>query len=442
MIQRVEYLKCLENWREQQLVKIVKGVRGCGKTTLFAMYIDWLKQSGVEDGQIIFINMEDPASKSLFNYQGLNGYIKKRLCVNKCTYIFIDEIQKCTNFEKAIEGFILKKQVDLYAASSDACIVSNLPHVEIRMLTLSFAEYLIFTKYRNDRPKIPGRTEIPDASASPDGDNPAKIPAHSKSDRRLPRQREQIEKYLRREAFNNYVSFGGFPFAAVLNCDTSLICQCVEGIYNTVLIKSAARQSNINNIPLLECIAELMSHSTGRLFSSKKTSTAISAKWRKISVNTVEAYIGALQSAFLFYYAERYDIKTGKRLKTLGKYYIADTGIRNMLLEPDAPELEGHLENIVFLELLRRGFQVYIGKNGSDEINFVAFSDNDGSRKTAYFQVAASVRDGAVLAEKLSPLEQIQDDNSKYILSLDETPFRATHNGITRKNLIDWLLDS
>ena len=168
----------------------------------------------------------------------------------------------------------------------------------------------------------------------------------------------------------------------------------------------------------------------------------MSANGTKISTNTVETYMRALTTAFVFYHAGRFDIKTEKRLKTLGKYYIADTGIRNLLLETTAPDLDGQLENIVCMELLRRGVEVCVGKYGSDEINFVVFVSGSEGGSRAYFQVAASVRDAAVLARKLSPLERIRDNHPKYILSLDETPFRTVRNGIIQINLIDWLLET
>jgi predicted AAA+ superfamily ATPase len=265
-----------------------------------------------------------------------------------------------------------------------------------------------------------------------------------------------MEKFLRREDFNNYLSFGGFPFTAALSGDAGMIRQCVEGIYNTVLVKDISWQSGISDIPLLENIARLMGHSTGRPISSKKLSVDIDAKGRKISTNTVETYMRALCSAFVFYHAERFDLKTGRRLKTLGKYYIADIGIKNLLLEQESPDIAGLLENIVYMELLRRDCRVSVGKLAGEEINFIAQNvpasnakaentkaeNADESREYAYYQVASTVRGGSLLANKSSPLEKIKDDSPKYILSLDETPFRSSHKGIIQRNLIEWLLET
>jgi len=449
MIQRAEYLSRLSKWREKQPVKVISGVRGSGKSTLLAMYIDWLKRTGVDDKQIIFINMENPESESLLHYQGLYSFIAKRLCVNKCTYIFIDEIQKCKDYQKALEGLLIKKQVDLYAAVSNFCLFSKTPHIEIRMLPLSFNEYLFFTRLKNKTMQIPGRAQeleefIPNDTRA--GKNQANAAFPVRKDKRLPRQKEQMEKYLQREDFNNYLSFGGFPFTTALSGDAGMIRQCVEGIYNTVLVKDISWQSGISDIPLLENISRLMGQAAGRPISSKKISVDIDAKGRKISTNTVETYMRALCSAFVFFHAERFDIKTGRQLKTLGKYYIADTGIKNLLLDQEPPDITRLLENIVYMELLRRDCQVNIGKLGGEEINFIARNttdkNTDESQKYAYYQVAASVRDGSILAKKLSPLKKIKDDIPKYILSLDETPFRSNNKGIIQRNLIEWLLET
>jgi predicted AAA+ superfamily ATPase len=428
---------------------VLSGVRGCGKTTLLAMYIDWLKRTGVDDQQIIFVSMEDPESETLPHYQGLYSHIKKRLRRDRLTYVFIDEIQLCADYEKAIDGLLINRQADLYVSISNACAFSNAPHTEIRVLPLSFAERLIFS-----RVKIPGRAEELQAFSLPDRPGQAaaaQVPAQlaAQTERRLPRQRAQMEKYLQREAFNEYLSFGGFPFAAALGGDASLTRHYVDGIYSAILVKDVARQAGINDIPLLALVAKVMGQNAGRPLSSKKVGSAISAKGRKISCNTVETYMQALTTAFAFYHAERFDIKTGKRLKTLGKYYAADTGMLNLSLE--SPDLDGQLENVVYLELLRRGFQVCVGKHDRDEVNFAAFGqppasgaahDNaQGNDGKTYFQVAPSVRDRAVLAGKLSPLERIRDNHPKYILSLDETPFRANYDGIVQKNLVDWLLE-
>jgi len=455
MIQRAEYLGRLSKWREKQLIKVISGVRGSGKSTLLALYIDWLKQTGVDDKQIIFINMENPESESLLHYQGLYSFIAKRLCVNKFTYIFIDEIQKCKDYQKALEGLLIKKQVDLYAVVSNSCLFSKTPHTKITMLPLSFREYLLFNRFRTKTMQIPGvAQELEEFIPNDTGDEKPQAQAvfPLRKDKRLPRQKEQLEQFFRKEDFNNYLSFGGFPFTAALSGDAGMIRQCVEGIYNTVLVKDISWQSGISDIPLLENISILMGQSVGRPISSKKLSVDIDAKGRKISTNTVETYMRALCSAFVFYHAERFDLKTGRQLKTLGKYYIADTGIKNLLLDQEPPDIGRLLENIVYMELLRRDCRVSVGKLGGEEINFIvsnastsnASAENaaDENQKYAYYQVASSVRDHSILAKKISPLEKIKDDSPKYILSLDETPFRSHYKGVIQRNLIEWLLET
>jgi predicted AAA+ superfamily ATPase len=442
VIQRNDYLDRLAKWREkkliypEKLVKVVSGVRGCGKTTLLAQYIDRLKRSGVKDEQIIFIDMENPEDNSLLHNQGLNDFIKKRLCKDALTHVFIDEIQKCAHYDKAINDLVSKKQIDLNIAVSSAPVFSGTLYVEIMMLPLSFAEHQMFSKLRGKSPQIPVR-----ANTLPQTNVPAQKAYSLPTGRRLPRQKlqkqAQLEKYLQREAFNDYLSLGGFPFTAALSGDVSLVRQCVEGIYHTVLIKDAAGRAGIKNIPLLTDVAKTMSHAIGRPLSSTRICAAMSAGGMRISANTVETYMRALTAAFVFYHIRRFDIKADKPLKTLGKYYIADTGIRNLLLETTAPDINGQLENIVCMELLRRGFKVFVGKYGADEINFAAFRG-----RMACFQVAASVRDAAVFERVFSPLERIRENYPKYILTLDETPFHAVRGGIVQMNLIDWLLET
>lgn len=447
MIQRVNYLKKLAVWREKQFIKVVSGVRRCGKSTLLSLYIDWLKRTGVTDEQIVFINLEEPEYDSLLNYQGLYSYIIKRLRNNQYTYIFIDEAQQCNNFEKAVEGLVIKQFVDLYISGSNAHIFSGGfaallegKYVEITMLPLSFAEYLAFSRanspQRIDELKMYSRPPVHEPGAA--------------AERRLPRQKPLREKYLQREAFNEYLSFGAFPYTAALGTEPELIKTYVDGVYNTILIKDLAKWADITDFSLLERIAKMLSHSMGSPVSAKKISDSINASGRKISVNTVDAYMRALSNGFIFYHVGRYDIKGGQYLKTLGKYYIVDTGLRNMLLESSAPDLDSQLESIVYMELLRRGCQVSIGKFADQEINFVAGGANTGQPVAeqgeapggmAYYQVAASVTDSADLARKLEPLERIRDNHPKYVLSLDDTLFRTNHNGIIRRNLINWLLE-
>jgi len=407
MVQRKTYLERLTAWREKQVIKVVTGVRRCGKSTLLLQYIDQLKASGILDEQIISINLEDQEFESLQNHQALYIYIQKRLCKNKFTYIFIDEIQQCANFEKAVDGLFIKKHIDLYITGSNAHILSGElatllsgRYIEISMLPLSFAEYLAFTGINS---------------------------------------KKKITDY--RKALDNYIRFGSFPFTASLGTNTQMIKTYIEGIYNTILIKDIAKRVGIDDISLLENIIKFLSHSVGSPISTKKISDTINSAGRRISVNTVDCYIRALTESFIFYHVSRYDIKSRQNLKTLGKYYIVDTGIRNILLESLSPDLEHQLENIVFLELFRRGYRVSIGKLAEKEIDFVVAGTNVAETGgLAYYQVAASVLDPATLTRELEGLKKIKDNHPKYLITLDDIPYRANHNGIIQLNLTDWLL--
>ena len=410
MIQRDIYLTKLEAWREKQVIKVVSGVRRCGKSTLLSQYIKLLMATGVDREQIISINLEDPEFESLLDHNALYSYIQKRLCKNKYSYVFIDEVQQCVNFEKTVDGLFIKKFVDLYITGSNAYFLSGElatllsgRYVEINMLPLSFAEYLNFSRSNT---------------------------------------KEKTIDY--RAAFNDYLHFGSFPYAVVLGAEPDMIKTYIDGIYNTILIKDVAKRIGTTDVSLLENIAKFLSHSIGSPISVKKISDTINSSGRKISVNTVEAYVRTLTESFIFYHAGRYDIKGKQHLKTLGKYYIVDTGIRNMLLESSSPDLGHQLENIVYLELIRRNRRVSIGKLAEKEVDFVvsgAHAADDDSAGMSYYQVAATVQTQDTLERELSALRKIKDNNPKYLLTLDDIPARANHDGIIQRYLVDWLLE-
>jgi predicted AAA+ superfamily ATPase len=410
MVQRKGYLAKLEAWREKQVIKVVTGVRRCGKSTLLSQYIDWLRVSGVDNEQIVSINLEDPEFEFLLNHEALYVYIQKHLLKKKYTYVFIDEVQQCVGFEKAIDGLFIKKNVDLYITGSNAYMLSGElatqlsgRYVELNMLPLSFVEYIAFNGTN-------GKKIIPDYRA----------------------------------ALNNYLRFGSFPYVAALDADAGMVKTYIDGIYNSILIKDVAKRTGSTDISLLENIIKFLSHSVGSPISAKKISDTINSSGRKISVNTVDFYLRSLTDSFIFYHVDRYDIKGKQYLKTLGKYYIVDTGIRNMLLESSSPDLGHQLENIVYLELLRRGLRVSVGKLDEKEVDFIAAgaqAADDGSGGTAYYQVAASVMDQDTLERELSVLYKIRDNHPKYLLTLDDIPSMANHDGIIQRYLIDWLLE-
>jgi len=423
MVQRKEYLELLKPWREKQLIKVISGVRRCGKSTLLAQYMDYLRSTGVEDEQIISVNLEDMDFEHLHDYKALYNYFKSRLCDDKYTYVFIDEVQQCAEFEKAVDSLFIKKNVDVYITGSNAHMLSGElatllsgRYIEISMLPLSFAEHMSI------------RTAPAYLKSVSDG---SVHRAYDESGGALYLQPNP--KY----EFSQYMRYGSFPYVSELERDDSIIRAYLDGVYNTILIKDIAKREGITDISVLESVVKFLCSNIGSPVSTKRISDTINSSGRKISVNTVETYVRALADSFIFYKADRYDIKGKQHLKTLGKYYLVDTGLRNMLLTGSSSDLGHQLENIVYLELLRRGNKVSIGKLAEKEVDFVA-SNADG---VCYYQVAASVLDKNTLERELAPLQKIPDHHPKFLLTLDDIMANANHDGIRQINVLDWLLD-
>lgn len=397
MINRKKYLDNLIKLKEKQVIKVITGVRRCGKSTLFTLYIEYLKSIGIDDSQIISINLEALEYADLLDYKLLYKYITDRLCSDKMNYIFIDEIQNCKDFEKTVDSLFIKSNCDIYITGSNAYLLSGElatllsgRYIQIDMLPFSFAEYYEINS-GGDKHKL----------------------------------------------FNDYLRFGSFPYVATLEGNETVIRQYIEGIYNTILIKDVARREKINDISVLENILKTISSNIGSPISTKKISDTLVSAGRKISVNTVDSYLRALTDSYILYNATRFDIKGRQYLKTLGKYYFVDTGIRNLLVSQSSSDLEHLLENIVYLELLRRHNRVNIGKLAEKEIDFVA-NDFD---ETTYYQVSASVLDENTLQRELAPFEAIHDNYPKILLTLDDIGSGINYKGIKQVNVIDWLLN-
>jgi len=399
VVLRNGYLKILKQWREKQIIKVISGVRRCGKSTLLAQYIDHLRSNGVENEQIISINLEDVQFEHLLDYNALYDYFNKRLCKSKYTYLFIDEVQQCNGFEKAVDSLFLKENVDIYITGSNAYMLSGElttllsgRYIEISMLPLSYAEYI----------------ELANKKGYPD----------------------------RKVEFDYYMRYGSFPYVSHLEKRDDIIRTYLDGIYNTILIKDVVLREGITDISVLESVIKFLCSNIGSPVSIKKISDTINSSGRKISINTVETYVRALTDSFIFYKVDRYDIKGKQHLKTLGKYYLVDTGLRNMLLTGSSVDLGYQLENIVYLELRRRGDKVSIGKLAEKEIDFVT----SGSGGVYYYQVAASVLDKTTLERELTPLQKIPDHHPKILLTLDDIMQNSNHDGIRQLNVLDWLL--
>ncbi|MDR1168625.1 MAG: ATP-binding protein [Heliobacteriaceae bacterium] len=398
MIIRQEYTEKLKAFKDKQLIKVVSGIRRCGKSTLLRMFQEDLIESGVGKDQIISINFEDPDYVYLTSYKALYDYIKERLLPDKKNYIFLDEIQNVTDYQKAVDGLFIKENVDVYITGSNAYFLSGElstllsgRYVEIKMLPLSFKEYL---------------------SALPDKiDLPAK--------------------------YTQYLTHSSFPYTLELGNDE--IRTYLDGIYNTVILKDVVQRKNIADVSGLENIIKFMFDNIGNITSPKKISDTLGSSGRKISNHTVENYLSALIDSFILYKTSRYDVKGKQYLRTSEKYYLVDIGLRYFLLGSKKADIGRILENIVYLELLRRGYEVYIGKVGNLEVDFVAIKRGI-SGDVEYYQVAQTVQLPETWEREMKPLESIKDHNPKFLLTLDNEPV-SSHKGIKQIYALDWLLE-
>ena len=403
LFKRPEYLERLLTFKDKQLIKIVTGIRRCGKSTLFELYQRELLNQGILHGQIHSINLEDPQYSELLAWRSLYDYINARLIPEKINYIFIDEIQNIDDYQKAADGLFIKKNVDLYITGSNSRIQSGQwatllsgRFIEIHMFPLSFKEYV---------------SAYPKAASN-------------------------------EEKYSDYISFSSFPqILHFLDSDSSsekmkLISRhYLEGIYSTVILKDVAEIGKIKDLGRLERLIRFIASVIGSEISIKKISDTMTSDGIKILPLTVESYLNALCSSFILYRIDRYDVKGKQLLKTLNKYYLVDMGICRLLLG-EKPVDSGHiLENIVYLELLRRNNKVYIGKVGNKEVDFVA----EGIRGTEYYQVAQTVRGQETLDRELSALKAINDHNPKFLLTRDYDG-TISHNGIKQINVLQWLL--
>lgn len=394
-IERRDYLDKLIAFKDKKLIKVITGIRRCGKSTIMEIFRDWLLNNGVSPEQILYLNFEDYDNIELRNPLALHRYIKPLIVPDKPTYIFFDEIQHVKDFPDIINSINLKPNVDLYVTGSNAYMLSNEiatllsgRYVEIAMLPLSFKEYV---------------------EGCGGSDN--------------------LEK-----AYTNYITQSSFPYTLALDRPKD-ITDYLNGVYNTVVMKDIISRKKIQDVMMLESVIRFVADNIGNMLSTKRIADIMTADGRKIDQKTVEKYLTSLCETFFVYEAKRYNVKGKQLLKTLGKYYLVDVGLRRMLLGGRSFDAGRLLENVVYLELLRRQKSVYIGKIDNLEVDFVAIDVND----IVYYQVAATVRDEATLKRELSSLQQINDQYPKYILTLDEDP-EADYDGIKRINALKWLM--
>lgn len=394
MINREEYLNKLINWKDKDLIKVTTGIRRCGKSSLYEIYIEYLKENGIDDNHIISINLESP-DYEFANYKELYNFIKEKMTDDKMYYIFLDEVQNLPEFQKAVDGLYIKKNTDVYITGSSAYLLSGElatllsgRYIEIKMLPLSFKEY---KEYLNE-----------------DGDE---------------------KLYLK------YINNSSFPYALKLHSESD-IDTYLDSIYNTIIIKDIATRKKMTDTALLRSLTEFLFSSLGNIMSVKKIADTLVSNGRKISVHTVETYLESLTESYIFNKVSRYDIKGKQYLETGEKYYATDVTMRYALLGRKYMDLGHILENVVYLELLRRGYKVYVGKVGENEVDFVA--ENKEGR--CYYQVAYTTREESTLARELDSLQKINDHYPKFILIMDLDPI-VDYDGIRKINVLDWLLD-
>lgn len=410
MIERPLYMNKLNTWKDRQMVKILTGVRRCGKSTLFKMFQDQLRASGVSDDRIITLNMEDPSNLKLLDWHKLYDYIDSRLVKGQKNYVFIDEVQTVKDFQRAADGLFINEDVDLYLTGSNSHFQSGEwatmltgRYIEIHVLPLSFKEYV---------------------SAYP-----------------FTATKEAMYK--------SYLNTTGFPYTLTMvgsdqTFDMEAIQNYISSIYTTIVLKDVVENKKIRDVSRMERVLRFTGDQVGKLTSIKRISDVLKSDGIDVRPQTIENYIDAFLDGYLLYRAKRWDVKGANILRTQDKYYFVDPGFLRLMLDKTDISDRGHiLENVVYLELLRRGYKVFVGKldsvsNGqrsSKEIDFVAMKNN----RIEYYQVAETTNTPETMKREFTPLNMIRDHNPKFVLSMDEYPV-SEYNGILQINVFDWLL--
>jgi predicted AAA+ superfamily ATPase len=402
MVPRDQYMERLRAYKDNKLIKVITGLRRCGKSTLLQLFKQELLESGVRGDHIIEINFELMAYDAIRDYHQFYDYMRGRISSQGKHYLLLDEIQQVGHWEKAVNSLNVENDIDVdiyitgsnaYMLSSDISTLLSGRYVEIKMLPLSFKEFLLFDH--------------------------------------LP------EEWSVEDKFRQYLKFGCLPAVTTLPQEDITVNEFLLGIYNTVIVKDVVARSKSKDVTLLEKIVRYVISNTGNIISSNKISGFLSAqeKGESVKSSTIAAYLDTLEKAYIVYQAHRFDIKGKEQLKTLSKFYVADTGIRNALMGYADGDTEHVLETVVYFELLRRGYQVFIGKWYDKEVDFLAIRQDN--RK--YYQVTLSIMDENVKARELSPLLDIRDNYEKTILSMDRT-YITDHEGVRFQNIIDFLL--
>ena len=400
MIERNEYLDVLKRFKDKELIKVITGIRRCGKSTLLDMYKEYLLNNGISSDQIISVNLEDLKYSFITDYMKLYNYLNNSLKPDKKNYVFIDEVQKVNEFQRAVDSLYIKKNVDLYITGSNANLLSSElatllsgRYIEIKMLPLSFKEYKDFYKELNND-----------------------------------------------ELYQKYISFGSLPFTTNLETEDD-VSMYLSSIFNDIIIKDVMARKKIQDETMLRSVANFAMDNIGNLVSANNIANTMTSDGRDINVRTVERYLEGFVESFFLYKASRYDIKGKQYLKTGEKYYVSDLGLRYFILGRKIGDYGHVLENIVYLELLRRGYDVFIGKVDDYEIDFVAINNNG----RLYIQVTETLKgidknDNRIFDRELRSLKKIDDNYEKLILTSDKIPL-SNEDGIKIRNVLDWLLD-
>ena len=398
LIQREQYLEFLRRHKDQDVIKVVSGVRRCGKSTLFELFKQELLASGVKANQIISINFEDLEYEPLQEYHALHEYIVERLIPDIPMYVFLDEVQHVVQFEKVVGSLFIKPNVDIYITGSNAYFMSSDiatlltgRYVQVEMLPLSFKEF---------------------------------HSAYSK------------QNLSDMDIYNLYIEHSSFPRLVHVEDDES-IDEYLESILNTVVLKDIVTRLKITDVPLLLDIIKYLLANIGSLINPTKIANTLTSYGRKTDNKTVEKYLQGLKDGLLIYEVDRFDVKGKALLQRNAKYYVVDSAFRKFLLSRTDSDRGHILENIVYLELVRRGYRVYVGHLQNGEIDFVAKKPH----RLEYYQVSYSVMEDTTLRRELSPLEKLDDNYPKYLLTMDVLHKTDNHNGIEQKNVLDWLLE-
>ena len=407
-IDREEYLDFLIKSKDKQIIKVVSGVRRCGKSTLFEIYKDYLIKNGVEKKQIISINFEDMDYEELTDYKKLYEFIKSKILEDKKNYIFLDEIQHVDKFEKVVDSLFIKDNVDLYITGSNAYFMSSElttllsgRYIELKMLPLSFKEYYhARLEYEN-----------------------------------FDKKEKKVLKTLI-QYYNEYIVNSSFPYTLQLENNLKNIYEYLNGIYNSVLLKDIVARLKIADVMRLESVVKYIFDNIGNLTSISKIANTLTSMGRKTDTKTIEKYIKGLIDGLLIYEVNRYNIKCKEFLSTLSKYYVSDLGLRQMILGNRNIDMGHILENIIYLELLRRKTNVYVGQFDKNEIDFVVINSDE----VEYYQVALTVLDENTLKRDLAAFKNIKDNYPKYLITLDEVLPNTNYDGIKVINVLEWLL--